>query len=55
MTSSQICEELVRHLEITGSEVFQKNFIKDGKVVCTVWCMIGPNAARFNKDRRMVR
>lgn len=45
--SEEICEALVRHVEVSGSEVFEKNFIKDGKVICTVWCMIGPNAEDF--------
>ena len=48
-TSEEICEALVRHVETSGSEVFEKNFIKGDKIVCTVWCMIGPNAQWFNK------
>jgi hypothetical protein len=43
-TSEEICEALVRHLETNGLECFEKNFIKGGKIVCTVWCVIGPNA-----------
>lgn len=46
-TSEEICEALVRHVETTGSEVFSKNFVKDGRVICTVWCMVGPNAQDF--------
>lgn len=46
-TSEEICEALVRHVETTGSEVFEKNFVKNGEIRCTVWCMIGPNAQAF--------
>jgi len=48
-TSEEICEALVRHVETTGSEVFEKNFVKDDMVLCTVWCMIGPNAEAFQE------
>ncbi len=47
-TSAEICEALVRHVEIMGSEVFEKTFVKDGRIVCAVWCMVGPNAEAFN-------
>ena len=47
-TSEEICEALVRHLEVSGSEVFEKNFVQDGRIICTVWCMIGDNAQEFN-------
>ena len=47
-TSEEICEALVRHTEMSGSELFEKNFEKGGRVVCTVFCMIGPNAQDFN-------
>ncbi len=50
MTSDEICEALVRHVEVTGSEVFEKNFIKDGKIICTLWCVIGDNAQPFNEE-----
>lgn len=46
-SSEDICEALVRHVETTGSEVFEKNFVKGGRVTCTVWCMVGPNADEF--------
>lgn len=46
-SSEEICEALVRYVEASGSEVFEKNFVKGGKVVCTVWCMIGDNAEAF--------
>lgn len=46
-TSEEICEALVRHVEMTGEEVFQKMFIKDGRVQCVVFCMIGPNSEEF--------
>ncbi len=51
-SSEEICEALVRHVEMTGSEVFEKNFEKRGEVVCSVWCIVGPNAQKF---RDMVR
>lgn len=48
-SSEEICEDLVRHVETTGSEVFEKNFVKDGRIICTVWCMVGLNAQPFNE------
>jgi hypothetical protein len=47
-TSEELCEALVRKLEVSGSEILEKNFIKDGKMVCTVWLMIGPNTQPFH-------
>lgn len=47
-SSTEICEALVRHVETTGSEVFEKNYEQDGRIICTVWCMVGPNAHAFN-------
>lgn len=44
MTSEELCEALVRHLEIEGEEVFEKNFVKNGKITCSVFCIIGENA-----------
>ena len=46
-TSEEICEALVRHVEVTGSEVFEKNFVKQDRIVCSVWCIVGPNAEGF--------
>jgi hypothetical protein len=46
-STEEICEALVRHVETTGSEVFEKNFIKGGKIVCSVWCIVGSNAESF--------
>jgi hypothetical protein len=46
-TSNEICEALVRHVEVSGSEVFEKNFVRAGKTICTVWCVIGDNAEPF--------
>jgi hypothetical protein len=50
-SSEEICEALVRHTEMSGSEVFEKTFVKgppdDVKVCCVVFCMIGDNAGRF--------
>ncbi len=47
MTSEEICEALVRHVEVSGSEVFEKNFVQSGKITCSVWCIIGSNADGF--------
>ena len=47
MTSEEICEELVRHVETLGSEVFEKNFVQNGRIVCSVWCIVGENAEPF--------
>lgn len=52
-TSEEICEALVRHVEASGSEVFEKNFVKDGETICTVWCMVGPNAQDFRNMARL--
>ncbi len=52
MSSEEICEALVRHVEVSGSEVFEKNFVQNGQVVCTVWCMVGQNAASFAQMAR---
>ena len=46
-SSEEICEALVRYVEVIGSEVFEKNFIKRDRIVSTVWCMVGGNAERF--------
>ena len=48
-TSVEICEALVRHVELSGSEVFEKTFVQNGRVRCVVWCMIGDNAEPFNE------
>lgn len=45
--SEEICEALVRHVEVSGSEVFEKNFVKGDKILCSVWCIIGENAEAF--------
>jgi len=50
--SEEICEALVRHVEMSGSEVFEKNFQKDGKIICSVWCIIGSNAQIFAEETR---
>jgi hypothetical protein len=48
-TSEEICEALIRYIETTGADVFNKNFVrgKDGKILCTVWAVVGPEAAEF--------
>ena len=48
-TSEEICEALVRHVEASGSEVFEKNFVRGGRTICTVWCMVGPEAQEFSE------
>jgi hypothetical protein len=45
----EICNDLIRHVEIAGSEAFNKCFVRSNKIECTVWCMIGPNAEAFNE------
>jgi hypothetical protein len=47
--SEEICEALVRHVEVSGFEVFEKNFDKDGRTACTVWCVVGENADVFKR------
>ena len=47
MTSEEICEALVRHVEVTGSECFEKCFVKNGRTVCAVYCIVGKNAEPF--------
>jgi hypothetical protein len=49
LDTTKICEALVRHVETSGSEVFEKSFIQGGKVVCTVWCVVGDGAGEFKK------
>jgi len=44
LTSEELCEGLVRHVETSGHEIFEKNFVKDGKIICTVLCIVGENA-----------
>ncbi len=45
--SKRICEELTRHVESYGLECLEKHFLKNGKVVVSVFCMVGPNAEAF--------
>jgi hypothetical protein len=47
--SAEICEDLVRHLETTGEDVFEKCFVQGGKTRCVVFCMIGEDAEEFLK------
>ena len=51
-TPEAICEALVRHTEIVGTEVFEKNYVRNNTISATVWCVVGPNAKAF---RDMVR
>jgi hypothetical protein len=52
LSSEEICEALVRHVEVMGSEVFEKNFVKDGKTLCSIWCIVGSNAEQFRDAAR---
>ena len=44
MDTTQICEALIRHMEIEGCEMFEKNYIRNGEIHATVLGIIGPNA-----------
>jgi hypothetical protein len=39
-----LCDAVVRQTEIAGSECFEKNYIKDGRIVATVLCFVGQHA-----------
>jgi hypothetical protein len=39
-----LCEAIVRETEISGSEVFEKNYIQDDKILATVFCFVGEHA-----------
>lgn len=47
VTTEEVCEALTRHMEEAGEEVFEKNFIKDGEIVVSVFCIVGSNAAEM--------
>ena len=48
VTPVELCEALVRYVEEVGEEMFEKNYVnKDGDIVCSVWCIVGPNAAEL--------
>lgn len=42
-----LCEAVVRQTEIAGSECFEKNFIKNGEILASVFCFVGPQAAEM--------
>ena len=44
MTTEELCEGLVRHLETTGEELFEKNYYKDDRILCSVFVIVGDNA-----------
>ena len=44
MTTEVLCEGLIRHLETSGHELFEKNFVRDGEILCSVFAIVGPNA-----------
>lgn len=46
-SSVEICEALVRHVEVLGEECFGKHFEKAGQTVGAVFCMVGPCAQEF--------
>ena len=39
----------MRHTEISGSEIFEKFFVKNGRIVCAVYCIIGDNTEAFRE------
>lgn len=44
ITTEQACESLARNLETVGEEMFEKNFVRNDEILCSVFCIIGPNA-----------
>lgn len=46
-TTEGACEFLARHLESTGEEMLEKNFIKEGEILVSVFCVIGPSAGEM--------
>lgn len=42
-----LCEAVVRQTEIAGSECFEKNYIKNGEILATVFCFVGPHASEM--------
>lgn len=48
-TSEEICEALTRHVEMSGSEAFGKHFEQGGRTTVAIFCVVGPNAARFRR------
>lgn len=49
-SSDEICESLTRHVEMSGSEAFDKTFIQGNKIKVSIWVVLGEHAARFNAD-----
>jgi hypothetical protein len=52
MDTNELCESLVRHVETTGSDVLEKNFVRDDKVLATVWVVVGEDAGAFARAVR---
>lgn len=44
LTTEKACEFLIRDLETSGAESFEKNFVKNGSIACSVFAFIGNNA-----------
>jgi len=44
VTTDELCEGLIRHLETIGEETLEKNFTRDGEILCSVFAIVGPNA-----------
>jgi len=42
-----LCEAVVRQTEIAGSECFEKNYVKDGDILASVFCFVGPHASEM--------
>lgn len=52
MTTEEACEFLVREIEANGAESFEKNFIRNGEIICSVFVFVGPHA---NEITGMIR
>jgi hypothetical protein len=44
LTTKRACEFLVRETETSGAESFEKNFIKNDRIICSVFVFLGNNA-----------
>lgn len=52
-SSEEICEALVRHVEVSGSDVLEKHYVDGtGKVLATCWCVVGEDSAGFAEMAR---
>jgi hypothetical protein len=45
LTTTELCEGLIRHLETAGGETLEKNYIlKNGSIHASVFVIVGENA-----------